>query len=93
MPRADLKTCRNCRHRVREGELLSRSGLCTPCSHALLTENVEGIKFKRGLPYARQRIGMALAAIGDARVVNVLIDAGMFAYDQSPTSEVTSDAA
>jgi hypothetical protein len=72
---------------------ISHGGYCGDCGKTLLLANIDGIRNKTGLPYARQRIGMALAAIGDARVVNALIEAGLFAYDQSPTSEVTNDAA
>jgi hypothetical protein len=42
---------------------MSWTGLCGDCARALLTENIEGLHYKRGAPWKRWRRAMA-ACVG-----------------------------
>ena len=57
------------------------------CGPAIFRDNLDGLHEKRGLPWARYRLGVVSAAVGDSRIVNALMDAGVFAYDPSTESE------
>ncbi len=85
MPRRDYKTCRNCRRHEREVGAISCSRLCADCASAILLDNIDGIHNKRGVAWARWRVGMAVSAIREPAVLNALIDAGVFAYSPEHT--------
>lgn len=81
MPQRTRATCSNCgRHRDEVG-LLSWGGYCGDCGKALLLDNIEGMRYKRGAAWARQQLGTVLAVVRDPRIVGALMDAGVFAYD------------
>jgi hypothetical protein len=85
MPRRDYKTCRNCGRHADEAGLLSRTRLCTDCSHTLMDENNIGIATHTGLAEARWRLGTVAAALRHPALVNALIDAGAFSYSSATT--------
>lgn len=90
MPRSDYARCRNCgAHRDEVGPI-SHRGNCPACGHERFHENADGIRARSGLAYARQQIGQVRAAVGDPRIVNALIEAGVFGYDDGPLDESAS---
>lgn len=64
MPRYDLKTCRNCGGHADDVGVLSHTRLCDACGRELLRENIDGLRYKVGVPLERWRRGMILSAGG-----------------------------
>jgi predicted MarR family transcription regulator len=63
MPRADYKTCRECRKHVNEIGPLSHTRLCRSCAIALSAENYTGLTTRSGEAFAHWRRSMA-ASVG-----------------------------
>ena len=56
---------------------ISTRGLCGPCGLKRQLDNIDGIEQAQGVPYARWRLGMAIAIL-PTEVVGELYKAGMF---------------
>lgn len=65
MPRADLRTCKACGHRVRDGEQLTWGGYHMECGEQLLWANVGQMVSKSGPNWTKWRRNMAACVGGE----------------------------